>query len=103
MLRQVAARLVRCVREADTVGRLGGDEFLVLFGTVDRPGALEVRRKIQTAVADPFQLEHARVSISASVGVAVYPEDADTAEDLLAAADRSMYEVKHAHRGASRA
>ena len=103
LLRQVAARLVRCVRRADTVGRLGGDEFVVLLGAVNRRGAVEVRRKMRAAIGRPFRLDDADVSISASVGVALYPEDATAADDLLAAGDRSMYEVKHARRAARRA
>lgn len=94
LLAEVARRALGCVRDSDTVGRLGGDEFLVLLPDTDREGARSVAQKILEAVARPFDLAAGRVSVSASVGGSFLPESAGDADGLVQSADRALYESK---------
>ena len=99
LLVQAAARLRRCVRKADIVVRLGGDEFAVVLPEVpDAADAAAVARKILEAFAAPFQVG-STVSVSAGIGIATYPGDGKTAEELLRHADLAMYRAKSAGRG----
>ncbi|MGN6703998.1 MAG: diguanylate cyclase domain-containing protein, partial [Burkholderiaceae bacterium] len=97
LLIQVARRIGSCLREADIVARLGGDEFVVLVKAVgvDMAEHLEpVVEKIRQAIAAPFQLGEHGVSTSASIGVALFPRDGVTSDDLLKHADTAMYQMK---------
>ena len=100
LLRAVAQRMVACVRQSDTVARIGGDEFVVLLPLVrDDPDALGVAEKIRLAIHHPFELEGGpRVDISSSTGVAFYPEHGTDELALAAHADRAMYQAKQAGR-----
>jgi diguanylate cyclase len=99
LLVQAAARLRRCVRKADIVVRLGGDEFAVVLPEVpDAADAAAVARKILEAFAAPFHVG-ANLFVSAGIGIAMYPGDGKTAEDLLRHADLAMYRAKSAGRG----
>jgi len=94
-LRRVAARLTASVRESDAVGRLGGDEFLVLLSDV--AGELEaamVADKMLVALAEGVAEAGASGSLSASIGIAVYPDDSENAVALIALADACMYQSK---------
>ncbi len=103
LLRTVALRCQQTVRRADLLGRWGGDEFVVLLNPVRRPeDVLAVGRKIRAALLEPIDIGPTCVTISASVGAAVYPRDGVDAADLLQAADAAMYRVKSAGRGAVR-
>jgi len=85
VLKTLARRFEAVVREADTVARVGGDEFVVLSlgtGTEERAAALVGR--LQSALRRPFKVEGASVEIDGSIGWAIYPDDGSTAEDLLA-------------------
>jgi diguanylate cyclase (GGDEF)-like protein len=84
------------VREADTIGRVGGDEFEVLLPTIDdAEQALVVAEKIRQALNQPFELTGGYVvSISSSSGVAIYPEDGEDENTLSRAADAAMYRAK---------
>jgi len=96
LLREVATRLANCVRESDTVGRLGGDEFSVLLTNIRGPGAADVVvGKIRAAIGAPFALREHTLRISASIGTAVYPEHGTGREQLFRHADRGMYSAKH--------
>jgi diguanylate cyclase (GGDEF)-like protein/PAS domain S-box-containing protein len=99
LLQEVAKRIRRQVRESDTVARMGGDEFTVILHDVARREDAEaVSRKIVAALATPFQVgsgKH-RVDIGTSIGIAVYPEDAQGADTLVTAADAAMYNAKQA-------
>lgn len=97
MLQEVARRLQQCVRESDTVARIGGDEFVVLLNNVVLPlHATHVAVKIRATLSEPFLLgEHSLLS-TPSIGVAVYPEDGDSMEALLHHADSAMYDSKKA-------
>jgi diguanylate cyclase (GGDEF)-like protein/PAS domain S-box-containing protein len=95
LLRTVAKRLRALVREEDTVARLGGDEFAVILEHLPRPlDAAPTARKILRALTRPFLLDGHKASVTASVGIAVYPLDGDSAEILLKRADRAMYRAK---------
>ena len=97
LLRQVAKRLRACVRGSDVVGRLGGDEFVILLpGVSDQTMALKCVDKVLYAFAEPFGIGDMQLCASTSIGVALFPDDADTAETLLSRADAAMY---HAKRG----
>lgn len=97
LLKDVARRLRAALRASDEVGRLGGDEFVVLLGDVRQvEDAGKVAGKIVAALAEPYVLNGITAEISASVGVALCPDDGTTGEDLLKAADEAMYRAKKA-------
>ncbi|SDT93833.1 bifunctional diguanylate cyclase/phosphodiesterase [Halopseudomonas salegens] len=99
MLKQVAQRLRQCVRESDTVARMGGDEFtLLLSGIRGREEAMStsvhVAEKVLAALTPAFILQEREFFISASIGIALYPQDDQDAESLLKHADTAMYHAK---------
>lgn len=95
LLKRIAARLVDCVRETDTVCRRGGDEFLVLLAEIEgRQDAVSMTEKILTVLAAPFALEGATVSVGVSIGISVFPDDGSDAAALLRSADKAMYRAK---------
>ncbi|MBP7694546.1 MAG: diguanylate cyclase [Anaerolineales bacterium] len=94
-LQIVAERLLGCVRSSDTVARLGGDEFtLILEGVGEIQDAVGVAQKILAALAQPFSYAGRPHSLSASLGVSIYPLDSETSEGLLRRADEAMYRAK---------
>jgi len=100
VLREVAARLLGCVRATDKVARIGGDEFVVLAERVSDGLAGLIAGRIVGELARPFILPDVQVHIGASVGIALYPRHGDELETLLKAADDAMYRVKRTTRGA---
>lgn len=103
VLCEIARRLGATVRASDTVGRQGGDEFVVLLPDVGGPDdAARVAEKIIAAVGAACRIDEHELSLGASVGIAVYPDDGSDVEALLRAADAAMYEAKssggHAYR-----
>ena len=95
LLQKAAQRMSACVRHSDTVARLGGDEFVVLLPVVEGPAdAIAVAEKIRLALHDPFDLDGDVVQISASMGVAIYPEHGVDELTLTKSADLAMYWVK---------
>ncbi|HTH15409.1 MAG TPA: diguanylate cyclase [Magnetospirillum sp.] len=99
VLREVSARLAACVRSSDTVARVGGDEFVVVVEEIQRSAeAALVARKIVDALARPFDYQGHVCQIGASIGVAVFPDDGNSMEEVSKAADVAMYRVKHAGR-----
>jgi diguanylate cyclase (GGDEF)-like protein/PAS domain S-box-containing protein len=102
-LQAVASRLQRCVRSSDSVGRLGGDEFAIVLDGARLPAdAALVGERIVAAMAEPLILEGRRLTLAASIGIAVYPHDGTDAAMLLRNADAAMYEVKQAGRNGFR-
>ena len=97
LLTEVGKRLQSCVRESDTVSRIGGDEFVVLLPTIEaEQDAMLVAEKIRNAVSQPFELADHRIGISASIGVAVYPQHGSDERTLTQNADAAMYIAKNA-------
>lgn len=95
LLREVANRIGRCIRETDTAGRVGGDEIAVLLDPVRTPeDASIVAEKIRNVLVDPFTIDGAQIRISASIGIAVYPDHGDDSDTLLRRADGAMYLAK---------
>ena len=100
LLKQVAERLVGVLRKTDTVARLGGDEFAILLGgSTDLAVASAVAYKLQQTCATGFQLDGEFVHVSASIGIALFPEHGNTTAELLRRADLAMYVAKRSGTG----
>lgn len=98
LLVEVASRLRVFLREADYAGRLGGDEFLLIVHGIDnRVSAGRVAKRLREALDGPAVLGSETVSVAIAVGVAIWPQDGDSVDALLTAADRHMYEDKPGH------
>ena len=96
LLKEVAARLQSCLREGDTAARLGGDEFVVILLESDLDRAIKVTNRILKSLRAPYEFGKRTISgISASIGIAEYPEHAHELDDLLTAADNAMYTAKN--------
>ncbi len=96
VLKQVAQRLQSALRESDTVARLGGDEFvMVLAAQPNLRFTLRMIERIRRTMAPEMEVDGRLLSVGASMGVAVWPDDGGTAGDLLHAADTAMYQGKH--------
>ncbi len=103
LLIETAHRLVQVVRESDTVARLGGDEFAVILPKlVGAEEAEEVARRVVATLALPFDLSGGEVRLSASVGVAIYPEHGIDLESIRSSADAALYAAKGAGRNGYR-
>lgn len=95
VLKQVAARISAIIRASETVARIGGDEFVVLVEAFkDRAELAMLAQRITGAVSVPISLENDEVLLSASIGIAMYPDDASNESELLARADAAMYNAK---------
>ena len=95
LLQSVARRLLGCVRQTDTVARLGGDEFAVLLTNLNSAdGAGTVAESIVRSIAEPFALDDNEIVSSTSIGITIYPHDAQDAERLLKYADLALYRSK---------
>ena len=95
LLQQVTTRLQVAIRGGDTLARLGGDEFtLVLPNLHSRRDAEAIAAKILDNLRDPFEIDNQPIHISASIGIAIFPGDGDTIDELLRHADIAMYQVK---------
>ncbi|MGO2235181.1 GGDEF domain-containing protein [Marinomonas sp. UCMA 3892] len=96
LLQLIAKRLGGCVRKSDTVGRLGGDEFLIILNKVNNAeSAALVAEKIRAALSEVFVVEGSTLSVSASIGIASYPENGKEPLDLVQSADHAMYQAKN--------
>lgn len=103
LLQIVAQRLSRSVRPGDVVSRLGGDEFAVLLPSVrDVGSAREVAARLRAALSEPVRLEAMTFDIRASVGIAIYPDDAADLDELMLRADVAMYLAKERRSGIER-
>ena len=99
-LQEVARRMKSQLRPGDTLARLGGDEFIVLVSRVhNRAEVQEIAMRLEGCFAEPFMAEEFAVYGSASIGIALYPEDADSADGLLNTADAAMYVAKNTRTG----
>jgi diguanylate cyclase (GGDEF)-like protein len=94
LLRAVAARLKSGIRSSDIAARLGGDEFGILLVVTDAEAAAKVARKLADRVSLPYPIDQLTIEISASIGVAAYPDSGTSSERLLHSADAAMYKAK---------
>jgi diguanylate cyclase (GGDEF)-like protein/PAS domain S-box-containing protein len=93
-LLEVATRLKAAIRDEDTVSRLGGDEFILVFPGTDADAAAIVASKLMHSISQPYQIDHHELIGTPSIGIAIYPHDGKNFEDLLKNADTAMYRVK---------
>jgi len=95
LLQSIAGRLIACVRASDTVSRQGGDEFVVLLAEVDKAeDAALLAERILQSIAQPHTVGHQDLSLTTSIGIAVFPDDGEDAETLIKHADTAMYQAK---------
>jgi diguanylate cyclase (GGDEF)-like protein/PAS domain S-box-containing protein len=103
LLRQAVVRLHECLRDEDTVARVGGDEFLIVLPSLTSgDAAVPVAQKILAALAAPFLVAEREVRITVSLGIGVYPRDGADPETLIRNADAALYRAKQAGRNAYR-
>ncbi len=95
LLAMLATRLSAVVREQDTVSRMGGDEFILVLPETDAQGAARVAEKMLHSVAQPFVLGPHELTVTPSVGIALYPNDGEDFDTLARSADAAMYRAKH--------
>ncbi|MBL4690751.1 MAG: sensor domain-containing diguanylate cyclase [Rhodospirillales bacterium] len=100
VLKEVAVRLRDCVRKPDTVARLGGDEFIVIIEHQNTKNAKLVGERIVNSLGLPIDTPEGTANIGASIGIAFFPGDGKTEDELLKAADTAMYKVKKNTKGA---
>ncbi len=95
LLRAIATRLSTTLRRGDTLARLGGNEFTLLLPDIDHPEDAEtIARKVADALAAPFALSAGAFLATASIGIALYPRDGSSAEELIRSADIAMHQIK---------
>jgi len=94
LLKILAERIPAMLRGVDVVSRHGGDEFLVVLPEVQADGPIPVAEKLLAAISEPMVLEGQSISVSASIGIALYPRDGETPEALIRSADAAMYLAK---------
>ncbi|MFM2060511.1 MAG: hypothetical protein RLZZ507_181 [Cyanobacteriota bacterium] len=94
VLKAVSERLLHCLRQEDTVSRLGGDEFLVIVHDVKNDDVAIIARKLVDVIAQPICYNEDLIHIGSSIGISIFPDHAITPEDLLNNADNAMYSVK---------
>ncbi len=102
VLKEVAQRLSAMLREGDVVSRQGGDEFILVLPGTDADGAGQVATHIIETISKPCHIEHYELSITPSIGIAIYPEDGEDFETLAKNADAAMYQVKQDNRNGYR-
>lgn len=99
VLMEVAQRIGNGMRDVDTLCRLGGDEFVAFVQDADAAGAEIAARRILTGLAQPYALDNIPLVLGCSIGIALYPDDGRTLDDLIKCADTAMYRVKERGRG----
>ena len=103
MLKEVARRLAAALRQADTLARMGGDEFVLILNEITRPEDIEtIAAKVLAHITQPMKLSDLELHASASIGISIYPSDGGNPETLLQHADAAMYQAKKGGRNAYR-
>jgi diguanylate cyclase (GGDEF)-like protein/PAS domain S-box-containing protein len=96
VLKQVAKRLLSCVRETDTVARVGGDEFLIIATEINSPdNAAQIAEKVVQTVSQPININGQLAVVGTSIGIALFPEHSEDTNKLIKLADEAMYKVKN--------
>ncbi|WP_370657445.1 diguanylate cyclase domain-containing protein [Deinococcus sp. KNUC1210] len=95
---QVAARFTALIRPDDLVARLSGDEFVAFIGALGGPSEAAIAAQLLSALDRPFELRGQAVSVSASLGISLYPTDAQHAQALQRCADEAIYRVKRSEK-----
>jgi diguanylate cyclase (GGDEF)-like protein/PAS domain S-box-containing protein len=100
VLKATADRIKGEIRETDTVARIGGDEFVVILSSVPEITIAErIASSLIQKISEPLSVELVDVKVGASIGIALYPKNGDTAEDLIRSADKAMYLIKRQGKG----
>jgi diguanylate cyclase (GGDEF)-like protein/PAS domain S-box-containing protein len=95
LLQRIGKRMKQCIRESDTIARIGGDEFVAILPVVnDVENAISIAEKLRQCIEEPFAIEDRILGVSASIGVAVYPDDGLDEQTLQVNADHAMYQAK---------
>ncbi len=95
VLKITAKRIQSCIREVDTAARIGGDEFIIVAPGIDKPDDVAVlAERLIDDISVDFTFNSATISIGASIGIALFPTDGATSEELIQSADKAMYKVK---------
>lgn len=102
LLKELASRLQSMLREEDTLSRLGGDEFILILPGTDAHGAANVSQKLLSVMAQPYQIAPYELTVTGSIGIALYPEDGTDLEWLSQKADTAMYRAKQEGRNSYR-
>jgi len=99
LLRAAAPRIASALRDADTVARAGGDEFVIVLPSIDSPeSAARLARDLNDTLAEPFDIENRELYTTASIGISLCPTDGETADQLIRNADAAMYRAKESGR-----
>jgi diguanylate cyclase (GGDEF)-like protein/PAS domain S-box-containing protein len=97
VLKQVAQRPLSCVRETDTVARIGGDEFLIIATEINHPdNAAQIAEKVIHTVSQPIAINGEHAMVGTSIGIALFPDHGDDIDKIIKLADEAMYKVKNA-------
>jgi diguanylate cyclase (GGDEF)-like protein len=96
LLQRIGKRMRQCIRESDTIARIGGDEFVAILPVVDEAeDALSIAEKLRQSIEEPFAVENCILGVSASIGGAMYPDDGLDEETSQVNADHAMYKAKN--------
>jgi len=95
LIKELAERFVAFMRPEDTICRQGGDEFILLLPNTDAEGAAHVAKKLLDIVAQPFNFNGQKIVLTASIGIAAYPQDGESFEQLTQSADAALYRAKY--------
>jgi len=99
VLVEVGRRMLACLRQVDTLCRLGGDEFVMYLHQADAEAAEMVARRVLHSLGQPFRVDDMDFSVGCSIGVAMFPSDGQTLDDMIKSADTAMHRVKERGRG----
>jgi diguanylate cyclase (GGDEF)-like protein len=96
LLKQVAGRLLSCVRKTDTIARVGGDEFLLIATELkSSDDAEQIAKEVLQLASQPVTIEGQKAAVSASIGIAFYPDHSENIDQLIKLADEAMYRIKN--------
>lgn len=94
LLQEAGHRLIKCVDDSGLVARLGGDEFVLMLSDAHAGYVEDIAQKVLDSLSEPFKLEHTHAYVAASLGIAIFPDDAGNKEDLMKRVDQAMYASK---------